>query len=260
MTFDHVFPDTSRWPGSHRAALTILIMVEAPDPALPSDPADLGLDYTASGLQRLLSILADLDVPATTAWTASALQMFPQLARGAVEAGHELALAATRSPGEQPAPVALNHVADFPIVGRVDGLPLANWRQEPDSATPGEGLRWRVNGLGGDIPVPATINDLEPCIVLPVSPYWIDQSWLHPDRPLPPSSLLEAWSLSLGDVRTESGQMTIVLHPHISGRPGFAGQITRFLDEVIASGDTWVATAADLANWWLRDAVAGSGN
>jgi hypothetical protein len=46
--------------------------------------------------------------------------------------------------------------------------------------------------------------------------------------------------------------MTVVLHPHIAGRPGFAGQVIRFLDEAIESGDVWIASAAQLATWWKQ--------
>jgi peptidoglycan/xylan/chitin deacetylase (PgdA/CDA1 family) len=229
--------------------------VEAPRSDNNGQPAEPGLDYAASGLQRLLSALADLDLPATTAWTPAALSLFPQLARNAVEAGHELALVAGPG-GADGIEASLGLVSDGPVVGVVEAI-HANIEPNDAPSTPVASIlssvRWRITGVGGDWPLPATVDELAPSVVIPVSPYWIDRTWLSPDRPLPPSSLLEAWSLALGDVRTDGGLMTIVLHPHISGRPGHIGPITRFLDEVIATGDTWVATAAQIADWWLRE-------
>jgi len=64
--------------------------------------------------------------------------------------------------------------------------------------------------------------------------------------------MLEAWSLSLNEVRAEGSLMTIVLNPHVSGRPGFAGLVQHFLDEAIDSGVVWIANAAQVAEWWHR--------
>ncbi len=114
-------------------------------------------------------------------------------------------------------------------------------------------MNWSITGVGGDLPI-KTVGEGQTTLstVIPVSPYWIDLPWLDPERPLPPSSLLEAWSLALAAVRTEGGLMTIVIHPHVSGRPGLAGIVTRFIDEAIESGDVWIATAAQVAEWWQR--------
>jgi hypothetical protein len=46
--------------------------------------------------------------------------------------------------------------------------------------------------------------------------------------------------------------MTAVIHPHIILRPGFAGTFTRFLDEVIGSGDVWLTRIDYLAQWWTQ--------
>jgi peptidoglycan/xylan/chitin deacetylase (PgdA/CDA1 family) len=248
-------PSSTSWPAQLRAAFAIVIVVDAPRSDDASHSAEPGLDYAASGLQRLLSALADLDLPATTAWTPAALTLFPQLARNAVEAGHELALVAAPN-GPEGIEASLALVSDGPVVGvveSIDGNNEFSGSSRPQTASGMSSIHWRITGVGGDWPLPSTVDDLAPAVTIPVSPYWLDRTWLSPERPLPPSSLLEAWSLALGDVRTEGGMMTIVLHPHISGRPGHINLITRFLDEVIATGDTWVATAAQIAGWWLRE-------
>ncbi len=106
---DHLTPITGRvqWPANQRAALVVLIHIDAPDfDAGPGSTAD-GLDYTATGLHRLLTAFADLDIPTTTAWTNRALTTYPQLARNAQDHGHELAMSQVDGTGpidERPDP------------------------------------------------------------------------------------------------------------------------------------------------------------
>lgn len=247
----------ARWPANHRAALIVMIHVDAPNMERPPRREVLGLDYSATGLQRLLKLLADLDLPATTAWSASALTSYPQLARLAQDAGHELAVSEAAGGSIDHHEALFSKISDIPPIGLVESLPMPT--SSSQNAAPlriGEatGRSWVVSGAGGDLPVLAASGDESSGVVgIPVSPYWIDSAWLAPDRPLPPSSLLEAWSLDLAAVRSEGSLMVVVLHPHISGRPGFSSQIERFLDEAIESGDVWIATAAQVANWWRRE-------
>jgi len=243
------------WPANHRAALIVFIHVDAPDLDRPNEPQPVGLDYTATGLQRLLGNLADLDVAATLAWSPRALSTFPQLARGAQDHGHELALSkAVARPNSRDLSV-FSRISGIPLRGVIESLPLSSLSTAVSTDTHdviGQHLAWTVNGAGGDVPISTMRDGDQATMIIPVSPYWIDTGWFAPECPLPPSSLLEAWSLALGEVRSEGGLMTVVLHPHVSGRPGFAGQVQRFLDEAIERGDIWIATAAQIADWWSQ--------
>jgi len=244
------------WPANHRAALVVLVHVDAPalNGANPDPPT--GLDYAATGLQRLLALLTDLDVPATTAWSPSALASLPQLARRAQDAGHELAVSRATGDASRMDESLLSRISDIAPVGAVQSLPDSGKPVEEHAEGHGE-LSWVINGAGGDLPILTAGRGRPDLAVIPVSPYWVDTAWLAPDRPLPPSSFLEAWSLGLAAVRSEGGLMVVVLHPHVSGRPGFSSQIERFLDEAIGSGDVWIATAARVAEWWRRHDDAG---
>lgn len=239
------------WPANHRAALVVLIHVDAPDLNGASPGSSTGLDYAATGLQRLLALLADLDVPATTAWSPAALASLPQLARRAQDAGHELAVSRATGNASAINESLLSRISDIAPVGAVRSLPGSGEPVEEHAGGIGE-LSWIVNGTGGDVPMLTAGHERPDLAVIPVSPYWVDTAWLAPDRPLPPSSFLEAWSLGLAAVRSEGGLMVVVLHPHLSGRPGFSSQVERFLDEAIDSGDVWIATAAQVAEWWRR--------
>jgi len=55
-------------------------------------------------------------------------------------------------------------------------------------------------------------------------------------------------------LRAEGGRMMSVgLHGRIAGRPARAAAVARFLDDVIASGDAWVARRIDIARHWLEE-------
>jgi len=251
MESDTLTESRFTWPANHRAALVVVVHVDAPDLERRSPGSrSQGLDYSATGLQRLLKVLADLDVSATSAWSATALASYPQLARLAQAQGHELALSHALGGSTDQQEALLSRISDIPAIGLIESLPT----EVTESVTPPTGgrpvgLSWVITGAGGDVPVLTAEGDQQGVANIPVSPYWIDSAWLAPDRPLPPSSLLEAWSLGLAAVRTEGGLMVVVLHPYISGRPGFSSQIERFLDEAIESGDVWIANAAQVAEW-----------
>lgn len=251
--------EAASWPAEHRAALSIIVHIGAQLPSANAADPEPGVDYTADGLHRLLGLFEDLDIAVTTAWSGTALRTYPQLARSAQDRGHELSLSIVdgSASGDDPEAVA-GHISDLPIVGLVEHLPqsVVGARQAGSTVSGAAAPRWKIDGMGGDLPRPGPHTGPSPdSVILPVSPYWIDRHWWHPDHPSPPSSLLESWSTGLASVRTFGGLMTVVLHPHISGRPGHAETIVRFVDEAIASADVWLARADQVATWWLESTV-----
>lgn len=253
-------PQPVSWPAEHRAALSIVVHVGAPLAASAPLSLDIGINYTADGLTRLLAMFDDLDIAVTTAWSAAALSTYPQLARKAQDGGHELALSVVDPGAAIDDPIDLaSRISDLPMVGLLATLPQAgtvtgtSHGARSGAAAP----KWSIDGSGGDVPRLQAVADVSTSaavttVILPVSPYWIDRHWWQPDNPSPPSLLLESWSAGLASVRTFGGLMTIVLHPHISGRPGHAETIVRFVDEAIASADVWLARADQVAAWWAE--------
>jgi hypothetical protein len=250
---DRTGPTQPAWPANHRAALVAIIHVDAS--ATGTERSDVGIDYTADGLDRLLAMFDDLDVAVTTAWTVTALGRFPQLARAAQDRGHELALSLACSGDATGSPESVaGRISDLPIVGLLESLPgdVSTPAPDPDHGRL-DRLQWTVNASGGDVPrLHAAATPFAGPVIIPVSPFWIDHRWWHPERPSPPSLLLESWSAGMASIRTRGGLMTIVLHPDLSGRPGHAETIGRFVDEAIASGDVWLARADQVATWWTR--------
>ena len=224
---DHSY-SLERWPAGHRAALLVVIQMATVEDGNSSIPPQ-GLDYATTGFQHLLRTLADLDVSATTAWSERALASSPQLARRALDEGHDVI------PAGAPA---------LDLAARLTGEPVAGAMTDSEAGLPD--LGWLITDRGGD--VPAIVGD--GIVAIPTSPFWTDAAWFDPERPSPPSALLEAWSQGLQSVRSSGDLMTVILHPHISGRAGFLEAIARFLDEAIGAGDVWMPRGSDLAEWW----------
>lgn len=223
---DQPYP-LERWPAGHRAALLVIVRMAATEDGDASVPAP-GLDYAATGFQHLLRALADLDVRATTAWSDAALASSPQFARLALDEGHEV-IPATAGAAD--------------LVARLTGSHVVGAMGADDAV---EGLEWLVTDRGGD--VPAVLG--EGTVSIPTSPFWTDAAWFDPTHPAPPSALLEAWSQALQSVRSSGQLMTVILHSHLSGRPGQIEAIARFLDEAIGAGDVWIPLGSELAAWW----------
>jgi hypothetical protein len=242
---------SANWPAGHRAAAAIVVSVEGPMTASGNTTVDTGVDYAATGLHRLLGLLEDLDITVTTCWSESALNTLPQLLRRVADQGHEIAASFgsdTVAAADSSLVGALKRVSGQAIKG---ALTTSSAMEQSNSDS--TGFAWQISGGGGDLPsIAGGTGGAAPTVQIPLSPYWIDRTWLHPDHPLPPSSLLEAWSASLAAIRSDGSLMTLVVHPHIMLRPGFSGTLIRFLDEVIASGDVWLTRVDNLALWWAQ--------
>ncbi len=240
----------SVWPAGHRAALCPVLRLIGPLVVDRSDGRLFGTaPYGATGLISVLRLLEDLDLRATIAPDEDAAQAYAPTLRRCHLGGHELAVAVTNGDASsaERAMESLRHITGTAPRGIVVGA-----ETDADSTA----LRWpewQLATAGTDMPTLLDRgSETSPLVTLPGSPYWVDATWLHPDRPLPPSSLLEAWTLAIDAVRTAGGLMTIVVHPHLIARPGLQGTLGRFLDEAIGSGDVWIAPGSDIAGWWIE--------
>ena len=244
------FSPNFQWPGGHRSALSMVVHVPGFGfSEAGTDQEDLlGLDYTPTGIRNIFRTLDDLDIHATFAFTAESHVDVPDLIREAHQRGHEVAASFCSAGG------AMNDLTATlaetigqgvnGVISRIPGFPTSeldeNWGND-------SGRAWLIDGRSGDLPT--TQRDPDAALI-PISPYLMDTTWLSPVRPLPPSSLLETWMLALEAQRQQGLFMPIIIHPHIMGRAGLIGTLTRFLDDVIAHGDVWIARVDHIAATW----------
>lgn len=239
-----------QWPGGHRSALSIIVHV--PGSRFSEDGTSqeelLGLDYTATGLRKILVALADVDVNATFAFTAGAVSDAPKMVHEVHEGGHEIAASFCSASGATDDLISnIEEETGSRVSGVVASMPGFPSSEMDDAWGNDGGKAWLIDGRSGDLPVLQRDPD---AALIPTSPYMMDTTWLSPVRPLPPSSLLETWMLALDAHRDEGTYMPLIIHPHIMGRPGFLGTLVRFLDDVIARGDVWIARVDHIAATW----------
>jgi peptidoglycan/xylan/chitin deacetylase (PgdA/CDA1 family) len=140
-------PPSDRWPAGHRSALCVSIDVDGPYGELnyqpPANWYDISqTDYDPTGVDRLLHLLADIDVRGTFCWVGRAAEDEPDLVRRAVAEGHELALHSwdhrgyrSMSPAEQREDLLRASTALIGVSGQIPaGHKTASWNF--DDTTP----------------------------------------------------------------------------------------------------------------------------
>lgn len=260
---------TPNWPTDHRAAVCITIDVDGPygerNYRDPSDSYWLSqTDYEATGLQRMLDILADFDLQASVFWVGRAAEDLPQLIQDTVAGGHELGLHTWEhrylnrmSDSEQ----LDDYLRTRETIERVSGVtPLghksAGWRFDESTHRIAQeiGIEWIVDLPNGDLPSFVSHTEARPPLVnLPPSFLLSDYHW-YVDNVASPNQVANAWQDDLDMLREDGGMMTLTLHPFVTGRPGPMRGFARFLDYAVSLGDIWIAPAGQVARWWRERA------
>lgn len=234
------------WPAGFRMALSISVNVEPPD----DHPY---IAYAAKGVERLLTVLADTGVSATTVWSPEAALRHSDLLSRVQEAGHDLAIsvASIRDPRELSA--ALEEVAAR-VTGSPPGLILPpSARQVPDRlvvAMAETGFGWIGDSAPeGDVPRLALGPSASRVIRLPLTPGSTDEGF---EQGWTGDQAMLSWRDDLDILRDEGGYMALHLASWRTGRPGPSRSLGRFLDYAIDLGDIWLGRMGDVANWWSR--------
>lgn len=264
----------ARWPGGHRAALCLSFDVDGPyGEQNYQDPGNVyGIsqtEYEPFGVQRILGILADYDVPGTFCWVGREAEDRPNLVRLAHDSGHEIAIHTwdhryytTMSAAEQRDDMQRTFDTLYEITGEKPvGHKTGGWRYTRDTHLIAQemGLRWVMDIPRGDLPFLDSPNpDLAPIVQIPPSAHWDDYSFFV-DKMMTPSAAYEFWHDDLDVIRTEGGLVSLTMHPFVSGRPAPSRALVRIIDYAIDLGDIWIATAAQIADWWLQQSLPPTG-
>ncbi len=260
-------PAIANWPEGYHCALCVTIDVDGRYGEANYRAADdmywiSQTAYDPRGTERLLTLLADRDVPATFCWVGRAAEEQPLLVRAAVADGHEIALHTwdhryynRMTPQEQRADMtrtleALSRLSGTTPVGHKTG----SWRYDEETHRLAQelGLLWVMDEPGGDLPyLTRPTPTLPPLVQLPPSA-WFDDYTYFVDHVQTPRHTFETWRDDLDVLRDEGGMMCLTLHPFVSGRPAASRSLAWLLDYAIDRGDVWIARADAIARWWLR--------
>ena len=261
---DH-FEGGSNWPANHRAALCISFDVDGPyGERNYRDPSDTywisQTEYDATGVERSLRILADFDVQATFCWVGQQALDDPTTLEHAVSDGHEIALHTwdhrylhTMTEIEQRDDFLRTREVLERLTGTTPvGHKTGGWRYNDVTHRIAQelGIEWIMDIPRGDLPTfvqPDTTR--APLVNLAPSWLWDDYNW-YVDQIASPNQVANAWQDDLDQLREDGGLMSLTLHPFVSGRPGPARGLARFIEYAISLGDIWIAPAGQIATWW----------
>jgi peptidoglycan/xylan/chitin deacetylase (PgdA/CDA1 family) len=218
------------------------------------------------GAWRILEILQKHTVSATFFVSGLAAERNPGIARAIVENGHEASGHGYRwteyhemSAEEQAADIG----KCLTTIESITGHRPVGWlnRYAPSDVTrdllADEGrLIYDNNAYNDDVPYYVAAGaQRKPWLVLPYSMELNDaRAWRGPmlsSRDLE-SSFVDAFNQLLAESKRRPRMMSIGLHCRISGTPGRAGVLDRFLDYARHHDEVWFARRDDIAHWWLQ--------
>lgn len=281
-------PPAARWPGGARICVSVVISYEEGgetsvlhgddrSEAILTEIAGLSpvmggrdpngetmYEYgSRAGIWRLMRALRDRDLPATLNAVTMALERNPAVARAACEAGWEVMAHGHRwiDYAAIPEAVERDHMnRAVEVITRLCGARPVGWY----TGRPGVNTRRLVVEEGGFLyDSDSYADDLpywdhgcgRPHLVIPHQFDTNDSKLVHPNG-FSAGRDWEAYLRDSFDLLYREGarhprMLTVPLHPRISGRPGRALALERFLDHVCAHEGVWVATRAQIAQHWI---------
>jgi putative urate catabolism protein len=279
-------PPHPRWPGDARVALQFVLNVEegAESCILNGDasseaylheligrPARVGArDLSVEGLYeygsragvwRILDLFATRGLPLTVFAAGQALEQNPPLAKALQDAGHEVAGHGYRWIDYRDVPEDLERQQiqqTIQIIERFCGQRPVGWYTGRVSANTRRllietgGFLYSSDAYNDDLPywLPGTPDHL----IIPYTLVNNDARYLWANGYASGADFLrllkDAFETLWQEGATQPKMMSIGLHGRISGHPARARALAQFLDHVVARGDVWICTRAEIGRHW----------
>ncbi len=267
---------SANWRDGAAAVVTLTFDVDAETPVLAHGREYARHASTMShqaygpevGLPRILDLLGELGVPATFFVPGWVAEQRPGLAASIVERGHEVA---HHSYSHRPptSMTAKEERADFEralevfagqgieIAGHRAALWEASWQTADLVAE--HGLLYDSSLMGDDRPY-RLVTGSRDIVELPV--HWSLDDWeQYAYLPAPhigsviesPGKVLELWRAELDGMRHYGCLFNLCVHPFLSGRPGRAMALRRFVEYALECGDVRFARCREVAGLAAAD-------
>jgi peptidoglycan/xylan/chitin deacetylase (PgdA/CDA1 family) len=249
------------------------ILTQAPEVAGRDKTLSVWRYGTQRGVERLLGLFAELGVSSSWCIPGIVAEENPQHIRAILAGGHEIACAGYRHQNydnltlaEQSAEVAKGCAALSALTGqRPTGfrIPAGNGAPGFIEALKEHGIRWDSSWRGDDLPFAhPTAPDV---IELPLHYELEDEPYfafnLSPAVP-PAQSRIASYSHTLGNLQMDFAGFhrfglcyVLRLHPEIIATPGRIGVLRELLQSIQQHDDVWIATGAEVAQWWAGSAA-----
>ena len=258
------------WPDGKRCAVMLCFDVDGETTALSEDLALESRLTTMSqcaygprvGVPRILGLLDHLSVPATFFIPSWIVERHPGMTDAVLEAGHEVGAhghlhekLAGLSPGEEEK--ILDHSLE--ILGRHFEGPPAGYRAPWFEINPGtidllqsRGFRYNASLMRDDVPF------LHPNGLVEIPGQWMLEDWeqfaFNADPawgfiPEDCDKVFRLWWREFEAMRDYGCCFVLTLHPWLSGRPSRVQLLERLIGSILETGDAWVASGGEIANW-----------
>ncbi|MGF6330624.1 peptidoglycan/xylan/chitin deacetylase (PgdA/CDA1 family) [Pseudomonas sp. BS3782 TE3695] len=273
--------DSIVWPNGYRCAVVLTVDYNDIHGILTQAPEVAGRDKTLSvwrygtqrGVERLLKLLEELGVSSSWFIPGIVAEENPQHIRAIQAGGHEIACAGYRHQNydnltlaEQSAEVAKGCAALSALTGQLPTgfrIPAGNGAPGFIEALRGHGIRWDSSWRGDDLPfahpTAPEVIELPLHYELEDEPYFAFN--LSPAVP-PAQSRIASYSHTRGNLQMDFAGFhrfglcyVLRLHPEIIATPGRIGILRQLLQSIQQHDDVWIATGAEVAQWWAESAA-----
>ncbi len=258
------------WPEGRRAAVAVTFDLDAESVMLAADP-DVARRPSlmshqrygpATGVPRLLRILAERGVMATFFVPGHSAERFPEVVAQILDAGHEVAhhgylherlIGSTEAEERRYLELGLKALDTaagvrpagyrapwWEITERTLAL-LAEYGFAYDSSLFDRDVPYRVETTAGplvEVPVSWALDDWEKYAFWPeVTGSGVIER---------PGAVLENWWEEIQAYEAEGGCCVLTMHPFLSGRPARARALASLLDRILERSGIWVATLGEV--------------
>lgn len=273
--------ESTVWPKGYRCAVVLTVDYNDIHGILTQAPEVAGRDKTLSvwrygtqrGVDRLLGLFAELGVSSSWCIPGIVAEENPEHIRAIQAGGHEIACAGHRhqnydnlSLTEQSAEIAKGCESLTALTGqRPTGfrIPAGNGAPGFIEALKEHGIRWSSSWRGDDLPfahpTAPEVIELPLHYELEDEPYFAFN--LSPAVP-PAQSRIASYSHTLGNLQMDFAGFhrfglcyVLRLHPEIIATPGRIGVLRELLESIQQHDDVWIATGAEVAQWWADSAA-----
>jgi len=258
-----------RWPGG--AQVAVAISFDSDHETLPlrdgeTSPGKLSQGEYGSRVAapKILSMLAELEVPASFYMPAVSALLHPDEVEAYVEGGHEVAvhgwihernMLLSRDDELDLTARALDTLERLSGV-RPTGIRTPSWdfSQNTLDIIAELGFTYDSSLMGDDNPY-ELVADGQPTGIVEIPVEWIrdDAPYFMMERYsglrpyMPPRSALQIWQDEFDEARREGGLFQLTLHPHVIGHRSRLVVLRALLEHIREQGDVWFATHADVA-------------
>ena len=217
-----------------------------------------------AGIWRLLNIVADFDLPVSLFATGLALERNHELSNFLAKTKHEIVGHGYRwidynnvSKEEECEHIrltlnAIKSLTDKQPTGWYTGRCSHHTRQLIVEA----GLLYDSDNYADDLPYWTLVNN-KPHLIIPYTfdnndaKYSMSPGWMSGDDFF--RYLCAGFDCLYREGSYSPKMMTIALHGRLSGRPGRAESIKRFIEYTLKHNDVWYCTRAEIAEYWMEN-------